>query len=158
MPSGNPPVYGRVTGGNLEFFCTVPGNGGLAAGTIPFMYNYQAGGQITFLTADLLTAHAGGGQASGLQLAAKFNRVTTVATGGDSVVLPPAIAGLEIKVQNSGGSASLNVFPSSATQGGVSGGDAINTLGANTAYALANAKMATFTCFTTGAWFTELTA
>ena len=47
-------------------------------------------------TADTLTAFAGGGQASALALTAQINRVTTVATAGDSVKLPAATAGAQV--------------------------------------------------------------
>jgi hypothetical protein len=42
---------------------------------------------------DGLVAHAGGGQANGLILTSIFNRVITVGTAADSVVLPPATPG-----------------------------------------------------------------
>lgn len=52
--------------------------------------------------ANALTAHAGGGQTSALQLAAQMNRVTTVATSGDSVKLPASAPGLRVTVVNNG--------------------------------------------------------
>src|SRR6266568_1552880 len=77
---------------------------------------------------DGLTAHAGGGQASALALVTGMNVVSTVATAGDSVRLPPAKPGMAITVKNSSGT-SMNVFPAT--------GEAINALGANAAYAVA---------------------
>jgi hypothetical protein len=75
---------------------------------------------------------------------------------GDSVVLPPAVVGLQIVVQNSGG-ASLNVFPASQAQGGASGGDKINALTQNTALAIASGGTTptVFYCFSSGIWNTK---
>lgn len=96
-----------------------------------------------------LTAFAGGGQASGTLLTAMMNRVTTVATIGDSVKLPPAIAGLQIMAANAATN-SMNVFPNT--------GDQINALGANAAYAQAGGKTATFYCVSNGTWHALLSA
>src|SRR5262249_13684361 len=52
---------------------------------------------------DQLVAHAGGGQANALLLPCMFNRITTVASPGDSVKLPPALPGADILVLNVGG-------------------------------------------------------
>lgn len=60
-----------------------------------------------------LTAHAGGGQASATALPSTINRVTTVATSGDSVVLPASFAGESITVINSGANP-MQVFGLSA--------------------------------------------
>lgn len=49
-----------------------------------------------------ITAFAGGGQASATLLVSELNRVTTVATAGDSVKLPAAVVGLTIFVVNKG--------------------------------------------------------
>ena len=51
---------------------------------------------------DSLVAHAGGGQSLALALTSEVNRVTTVATSGDSVALPLAVGGLTILVNNAG--------------------------------------------------------
>lgn len=96
---------------------------------------------------DGITARAGGGQ-GGSPLARTLNRVAVVATAGDSVTLPPSSAGEAITLTNSGVN-SLNVFPAP--------GEAINSLGANAAFVLANGKTVTFICYTAGQWFTEPT-
>lgn len=96
-----------------------------------------------------ITAHAGGGQGSATPLPAAINRLTTVATAGDSVVLPAAAPGLQVMVVNSTAT-SANVFPAS--------GDAINALSANAAFALATTKAATFYCTNAGQWHSILTA
>ena len=96
-----------------------------------------------------LTALAGGGQTGATNLTGALNRVTTVATAADSVMLPTAKAGMNIFVKNTAAN-SLNVFPAS--------GDAINALSANAAYALATVKAAFFVCTVDGTWDTVLTA
>lgn len=96
-----------------------------------------------------ITALAGGGQTGATNLTGALNRVTTVATAADSVMLPTAKAGMSIFVKNTAAN-SLNVFPAS--------GDAINALAANAAYALATVKAAFFVCVVDGTWDTVLTA
>lgn len=96
-----------------------------------------------------ITARAGGGQANATLLTAAINRVTTVATAGDSVKLPRAVPGARFTVINRSAS-SMNVFPSA---GGV-----INALSADAAYAVAAAKTVEFVCALAGTWDTNLTA
>jgi hypothetical protein len=104
---------------------------------------------------DGLTATASGTQTTALLLVSKLNRITTVASAGDAVRLPPAIAGISITVRNAATTNAMNVYPSSAAQGGVTGGDAINALGANAAYSqTVAANTVTFRCYTTGIWST----
>jgi hypothetical protein len=101
---------------------------------------------------DTITATASGTQTTAVLLTTKVNRITVVASGSDAVRLPPALAGVSIVVSNAATN-SAAVFPSSATQGGVTGGDAINALSQNSAYTLATGRQ-TFICFTTGTWET----
>jgi hypothetical protein len=100
--------------------------------------------------ADALTAHAGGGQASALQLAGGINRITVVATAGDSVKLPVAAAGGTVTVINADTTDSLNVFPAT--------GDTINALGANAAFALVAGKSVTYSAAGALIWYGNLTA
>ena len=84
--------------------------------------SYAGGGMVQWSYKDAITANAGGGQASGVQLNAQINNVTVVATAGDSVKLPsPAQTnqfadgptdnrGVPIIVINSGTN-TLAVFP-----------------------------------------------
>ena len=58
---------------------------------------------------DNITANPGGGQAGAFQLTRQNNRVTAVATAGDSIMLPPALPGLEVIVVNHGAN-SMQVF------------------------------------------------
>lgn len=104
-----------------------------------------------------LTAFATGGQTSATPLTKQINQVTTVANAADSVLLPPAIHGLTIKVINVGGN-TLAVFPCSAAQGGVTGGDAINALSQNSSFSVANTKSCSFICGVDGTWNTLLSA
>jgi hypothetical protein len=94
--------------------------------------------------ANNLTAFAGGGQSSAIALTKAFNRVTTVATTGDSVKLPAALAGESVVVINAASSNALNCFPAS--------GDAINALSANTAISIAANSKLTFVCAVNGTW------
>lgn len=73
---------------------------------------YTKGGWFTNPTFAVgLTAHAGGGQTSALQLANRYNTVSTVASGGDSVKMPVIVTEYTVvKVKNSSGT-SLNLFP-----------------------------------------------
>jgi hypothetical protein len=105
-----------------------------------------------------LTAVASGTQSTALLLTSRYNRVTTVASAGDAVRLPPALAGMLITVWDGHSSNSVKVFPSSAAQGGVTGGDAINAAGANAAYTITAAYVATFRCVTTGQWYAQQAA
>jgi len=99
--------------------------------------------------ADSITAHAGGGQQAASPLTGLLNRVTVVATIGDSVTLPASIAGADIVVVNAAAN-SMNVFPNT--------GEQINALGANAAFAVAGGKTATLYCVTAGQWHALLSA
>lgn len=97
-----------------------------------------------------ITATASGTQVTSLILSTKWNRITTVASGNDSVRLPPAIAALTIVVVNAAASNSAKIWPSP--------GDAINALGADAALTLAANKLIEFRCLNDGQWHTNLTA
>lgn len=95
---------------------------------------------------DTIVAHAGGGQALATPLTKEVNRVTTVATAGDSVLLPPSAAGLTIMVINHGANA-MQVFGS--------GSDTINDVAAATGVPQMIGSLVIYTCVTAGAWYTE---
>lgn len=97
-----------------------------------------------------ITAHVGGGQGSATALTTAINRVTTVATAGNSVKLPAAIAGESIVVINAAASNSMDCFPAS--------GEVINALAANTALAIAANKTVMFVCAVNGTWNSIVTA
>lgn len=103
---------------------------------------------------DAITALAGGGAAGAPLLALGVNKVTVVASGADSVMLPPswtALGGSVIIVNN--GASSLQVFanPVSSLPSGVL--DTINGTAGATGVAVANAKTAIFWATAAGAWF-----
>lgn len=100
----------------------------------------------TLSQADSLTAHAGGGQALGTPVTTMLARFSVVATAGDSALLPVSKPGMVVTVFN-GAANSMNIFPQS--------GEAINALGANTAFAAATLTVTIFYCLTAGQWFTK---
>lgn len=75
-----------------------------------------------------VTAHAGGGQGSAVAITKDIVEISVCASGGDSVKLPAAAAGLQILVINHGAEAA-DVFPDTD--------DAINEGSANAAKSLA---------------------
>lgn len=97
----------------------------------------------TLATDDSVTATPSGTQGNSYQMKTTVIRVTTVATGGDSITLAPAKPG-KMRVIINGTATSMNVFP------GV--GDQINGAGANTAAAVAGNKTAILFCLTQGNW------
>jgi hypothetical protein len=102
---------------------------------------------------DGITAqHTSPSQSTAILLTSKINRVTTVTTANDAVRLPPSIVGLSITVSNAAVN-NLGVYPSSATQGGVTGGDAINALAQNAVFAQATG-VTVYRCYTLGTWQT----
>lgn len=100
----------------------------------------------TLSQTDGLVAHAGGGQANGTPVTTMLARFATVATAGDSALLPVSKPGMVITVLN-GTATSMNVFPQT--------GEAINALGANAAFAAAGNTATIFYCITAGQWFTK---
>lgn len=99
---------------------------------------------------DAITAHAGGGQGLAVPLTTVINRLTVVASAGDSVSLPKAAPGMQLVVINATAATSANVFPFT--------GDQIEALGVNAAFALPGAKSATFYCTVAGQWHKILSA
>jgi hypothetical protein len=116
--------------------------------TNPFKFgaagiSFDTGGKIFRSSTNAITAFAGGGQTSATALTSDFNRVTTVATSGDSVKLPASVAGLEIFVANAG-AAPMDVFPFL--------GDTIAPAAVNIAYRLAAGTSMLFVCTIAGTW------
>lgn len=99
---------------------------------------------------DAITANAGGGQGSATQLLHEINRVTVVATAGDSVKLPTAAPGMVITVINDDASESMDVFPAT--------GDQIDSNGTNNADAVAAGKVITYFCAKLLLWRSQLGA
>jgi hypothetical protein len=136
-------VYCRNTGADMEF---VDKNSGL----VVFAFRNAVNNQIVQSVVDNITAKAGGGQATAVLMTAAMNRITIVATGNDSVKLPPSVAGLDVVIINAAASNAANVYPAT--------GDQINVLGVNAAFSVAANKVATFYCCTAGQWHSILTA
>ena len=92
-----------------------------------------------------ITAHAGGGQASATALVAMQNILTTVATAGDSVVLPAGASGLQVSIINNG-AASANVFcPTGGSMNGTGNGSS----------ALANGTVGLYFCTAPNVWMSK---
>lgn len=100
------------------------------------IYEYQTG----------ITAHAGGGQGSAWPLGPEINFISTVASAGDSAVLPSAGPGMRIVVFNLGANAA-DVFPAT--------GGAIDALGTNTAYSLAAGASREFWASSITQWYSR---
>ncbi|WP_024873150.1 hypothetical protein [Tolumonas lignilytica] len=127
-----------------NYVCTVAGTWVCESVGQGFSGNYP-----TVSTASALTAKAGGGQAGATLASSSINRFSTVATAGDSGILPASAPGMQITVINAG-AASMNLFPAT--------GEQINSAGANTAYAIAAGKTALLSCAITGQWHAVLSA
>lgn len=100
---------------------------------------------------DNITALAGGAQAGATPLTTMLNRVVTVASANDSVMLPASVAGAEITVVNAHATNAIRVYAAGAT-------DVINALSNATAFSVAATKTCTFYCATAGQWHTLLSA
>lgn len=104
----------------------------------------------TWQTNANITALAGGALSSATPvLTLGTNEVTTVASSGDSVVLPKAVLGAVIFVANAGAN-SMQVF--------ANGSDTINGTAGATGVAQANAKSALYVAADAGQWYRILTA
>ena len=115
---------------------------GLFTGNIPL----QAGDYFLEASQDNITAHAGGGQAAAFPITTQTSRITTVATAGDSIILPPSTPGMELLIINHGANA-MQVF-------GL-GADTIDDQAAATGVSQMAGSLLIYTCATAGAWYTE---
>lgn len=93
-----------------------------------------------------ITAFAGGGQASATALTSMINRVTTVATAGDSVKLPAAAPGLDVIVINSGANP-MQVYGA--------GTDTINGVATATGVSQMQNSVCIYACTVAGLWQCE---
>lgn len=115
------------------------GGASIIAGIDELIQNFSASNGIT--------AFAGGGQASAALLASSVNRVTTVATSGDSVKLPPAVAGDMVTIVNTGANP-CQVYGS--------GTDTINAVATATGVSQPINSVDTYWCPVVGAWYAEV--
>jgi len=93
-----------------------------------------------------ITALAGGGQTGATQLYNEVNVITTVASRGDSVLLPVSSFGLEVCIINLGANP-VSVYPQV--------GDAINGLAANAAVTVLPNSCDFFVSPAPGSWYGE---
>ena len=93
--------------------------------------------------ANNLTAHAGGGQGSAFQITNELNRFTTVATSGDSAVLPSSVPGLTILINNAGANA-MQVYGFNT--------DTINGVASGTGVSQMAGSEVIYVCHGTGNW------
>ncbi len=98
-----------------------------------------------FSTQDGITALAGGAlTGSTPQLASHFNLVATVASSGDSVVLPPALRGTSLVVRNSGANTTLVYAQGSDTIDGTAGSSGVSQIASSSTF---------YFCPQNGKWF-----
>ena len=137
----------QIDGRTDSVFPTFGSAGGPVIGQSSTFPNLQVPvGFIQESSTDNITAHAGGGQTNALQLTSEINRITTVATTGDSVRLPASFAGADIMVINHG-LLPIQVFGA--------GTDTIDDVATATGVSqMANSTVLYF-CTTAGAWYTE---
>jgi hypothetical protein len=81
---------------------------------------YPIGPTRTFETE--VEAGAGGTQDAATPLTCAFNRVTVVASDGDSVALPPAVGGQQVVIVNTDAANSVNVWPAVGSDDTIDGG------------------------------------
>lgn len=93
-----------------------------------------------------ITAKAGGGQSGAFQITTQTARVNTVASAGDSVMLPAALAGLEVILINHGANP-MQVFGN--------GTDTIDDVAAGTGVSQMPSSVVIYTCANNGAWYSE---
>lgn len=104
-----------------------------------------------------ITALAGGGQDGATQLNLGINRVDTVASGSDSVMLPPAVPGTTVTIYNNSAN-TLAVFGQGANMGGAAAGDTIAATNSNTQQATgtgvtqASTSVMDYVCMVAGEW------
>jgi hypothetical protein len=128
------------------YFCATAGawyTEGLSTGFEPI------NGLQTLAFANAVTAFAGGGQGSATPLTKLINRVSTVATQGDSVRLPASAAGLAITIINAGAQA-MQVFGA--------GTDTINGVATATGVSQGINTTAVYECTAAGNWIVPVTA
>jgi len=115
---------------------------GIFAGNVPF----QPGDFFLEASQDNITALAGGGQVNATQINTQTARITTVATQGDSIALPPSQAGLEVLIINHGNNA-MQVFGYGTDQID----DNTSSVGVQQ---MAN-SFVLYSCAATGNWYSE---
>jgi hypothetical protein len=95
-----------------------------------------------------ITAHAGGGQSGATPLTTPLNSVKFVASPGDSVLLPPAVAGMEVLV--------LNINDVNAIQVFATGSDQINLIAGNVGISQLPDTSILYTSVVSGFWTSSI--
>jgi hypothetical protein len=116
------------------------------------------GGFVAESFTDNITAHAGGGQASALQLTTELNRITTVANPGDSVMLPGSsqVALAPSGPQSTGGLTVIIINHGvNPVQVFGAGTDTIDDVAAATGVTQMAGSVTIYTCTTPGAWYSS---
>jgi len=117
---------------------------GAFAGNIPF----GMGDFFLESSQDNITANAGGGWAPAYQINSQTSRITTVATAGDSIQLPPSAPGLEVLVINHGANY-MQVYGNNVEAATID-----DQTGSTGVSHMAN-SMVIYTCATAGKWYSE---
>jgi hypothetical protein len=108
--------------------------------------NWYLNGYLFESAGDNITAFPGGGQTNATPLVVELNRITTVATAGDSVKLPTSAAGLTIFIVNHTNN-SVQVFGA--------GTDRIDDVATATGVNQMPNSTVLYFCATAGDWYTE---
>lgn len=106
----------------------------------------QPGDFIIESSSDNITAGAGGGPAGAFRLTTQTSRIATVATIGDSVMLPLGVAGLELMIINHGANA-MQVYGT--------GTDVIDDQLVSIGVAQMSFSFVLYACASDGRWYTE---
>lgn len=147
-------VYGRFTpfineNGNVA--CGEARTAATNANDIFTAFFFGTSGQVesghSWPAADALTAHAGGTKAAALQLNYGFNAITVVASGGDSVLLPPALPGAICVIAHQAAANNIDAYGQ--------GTDTIDAVGTATAYVVGHDVTVTFYGTNTGKWVSQ---
>jgi hypothetical protein len=101
---------------------------------------------------DTITALAGGGATGAVLLALGINKVTTVGSAADSVMLPKSTPGAVVIVTNTTATA-MQVFANTTSSLPSAVLDTINGTAGATGVSVAAGKTAIFMCSAYGAWF-----
>jgi len=129
------------------------------------MASAKSGGYSLFYESvtDNLTAHAGGGQTNALQLVTEINRITTAATSGDSVMLPPTTQypssgdayNVGSVVQGVGQTVFVINHGANPIQVFGNGTDTIDDVASATGVNQMQGSLVLYTCTSVGKWYSE---
>lgn len=121
-------------------------DGGQLATMVKLQYSATSG----------LTALAGGGQPGATLLSAAINEISTVATTGDSVMLPLGLPGMAVIAINDGAN-TMQVYgqatnPNTGVGDTIAANNSTTQAATTTGVSQASAKVASYLCFAAGKW------